>query len=115
VSARGEVPVGRARVFHLDRMTDVSGVSGIGRVADGVVWPDGSVAIRWRGRYASTVTWASLADAVAVHGHDGATRVVFDDVVDGKMSINELRALLGLPSVEMAVDPSGAPSRAGSG
>lgn len=67
------------RMFHLERDTDVSGVSGIGRVADGVLWPDGSVTIRWRGDQPSTVNWATLAHAEAVHGHGGATRIVFDD------------------------------------
>jgi len=36
----------RARRFYLDRRTDVSGVSGTGIVAHGVVWPDGTVTIR---------------------------------------------------------------------
>lgn len=69
------------RMFHLERDTDVSGVSGVGRVADGVLWPDGSVTIRWRGEQPSTVNWATLEHAEAVHGHGGATRIVFDDDV----------------------------------
>ena len=71
------------RMFHLERDTDVSGVSGVGRVADGVLWPDGSVTIRWRGEQPSTVNWATLEHAEAVHGHGGATRIVFDDDVAG--------------------------------
>lgn len=66
-----------ARPFVLQRDHDVSGVSGTGTVADGVQFPDGSVAIRWRGQRPSTVVWASLADALHVHGHGGATRVVW--------------------------------------
>lgn len=66
-----------ARPFVLQRDHDVSGVSGTGTVADGVQFPDGSVAIRWRGARPSTVVWASLADALHVHGHSGATRVVW--------------------------------------
>jgi hypothetical protein len=67
------------RLFHLERDVDVSGVSGIGRVADGIVWPDGSASVRWRGEQPSTVTWDQLAHAEAVHGHGGQTRIVFDD------------------------------------
>lgn len=67
------------RLFALQRDTDITGVSGTGTVADGVVWPDGSVSIRWRGERPSTVFWESLDDAVAVHGHVGATRFVFAD------------------------------------
>ncbi|MFE3449654.1 hypothetical protein ACFXJ8_12030 [Nonomuraea sp. NPDC059194] len=67
------------RRFVLRRYTDVSGVSGIGIVADGVQWPDGTVTLRWRGDRPSTVCWDNLADAEAVHGHAGATRVVWLD------------------------------------
>ncbi|MGW4239251.1 hypothetical protein ACWEJP_20930 [Streptomyces sp. NPDC004749] len=65
------------RLFTLERDRDVTGVSGTGTVADGVVWPDGTAVIRWRGESPSTVAWASLADAVAVHCHGGATRIVW--------------------------------------
>lgn len=64
------------RVFQLHRDRDVSGVSGVGVVADGVIWPDGAVSMRWRGEIRTTVEAASLADIEAVHGHGGATRVV---------------------------------------
>jgi hypothetical protein len=65
--------------FHLDRDVDVTGASGTGHVADGVVWPDGTVTVRWRGERKSTVNWDRLDDAEAVHGHGGATRIVWDD------------------------------------
>ncbi|WP_245727153.1 hypothetical protein [Streptomyces longwoodensis] len=81
----GKVPVQRSadqaygpRTFHLQRDHDVSGVSGTGRVADGVLWPDGTVSIRWRGNRPSTVHWDRLGDAEAIHGHQGATRIVWD-------------------------------------
>lgn len=67
------------RLFHLQRDHDVSGVSGTGRVADGVLWPDGSVTIRWRGERPSSVHWDRLDDAEHVHGHQGATRIVWAD------------------------------------
>lgn len=67
------------RLFHLQRDTDITGASGTGRVADGVLWPDGTVTIRWRGDRASTVNWTRFEDAEAVHGHGGATEIVFDD------------------------------------
>ncbi|SFD13602.1 hypothetical protein [Streptomyces aidingensis] len=67
------------RRFHLHRTVDVTGASGTGRVADGVMWPDGTVSIRWRGPRPSTVTWNNLADAEHVHGHGGHTTIVWDD------------------------------------
>jgi hypothetical protein len=63
-------------VFHLQRDTDVSGVSGTGVVADGVIWPDGTVSVRWRGQHPSIVFWRSLDSVKVIHGHDGATRIV---------------------------------------
>jgi hypothetical protein len=67
------------RRFHLQRDTDITGVSGTGRVANGVLWPDGSVSIRWTGDRPSTVHWDDLAHAQHVHGHGGHTRIVWDD------------------------------------
>jgi hypothetical protein len=69
----------QSRRFHLQRDHDVTGASGTGRVADGVLWPDGTVSIRWTGSMPSTVFWHSLANAVHVHGHGGHTRIVWDD------------------------------------
>lgn len=69
----------QSRRFHLQRTTDITGVSGTGRVADGVLWPDGTVSIRWAGPRPSTVFWNSLANAEHVHGHGGHTVIVWDD------------------------------------
>lgn len=61
------------RTFNVVRHEDVTGVSGIGVVAEGVEFHDGTVAFRWRGLYRSTVLWDSIKGVVAVHGHDGRT------------------------------------------
>lgn len=65
--------------FWLIRDIDVTGVSGEGRVAEGVRFTDGSVALRWRGPYASTAVWDGIDDVLAVHGHNGSTRVEWID------------------------------------
>ncbi|MEU9777458.1 hypothetical protein [Streptomyces sp. NPDC047968] len=67
------------RTFHLQRHRDVSGVSGTGIVALGVHWPDGTATVRWLGDRPSTVVWGSIADAEHVHGHQGATELVWHD------------------------------------
>lgn len=67
--------------FNLERHRDVTGVSGTGVVAHGVVFPDGTTVLRWLGDHQSTVVWPSLDDAMAVHGHDGATQAVYLDAV----------------------------------
>lgn len=69
-----------SRRFHLERDVDVSGISGIGTVAEGVEYSDGTVAIRWLvGGHRSTVVWDDIAAVEAIHGHSGATRIVWDD------------------------------------
>lgn len=68
------------RVFRLVRDRDLTGFSGVGHVADGVVWPDGTVSMRWRGPLRSTVTADCIDDIHHIHGHNGATRVVWADL-----------------------------------
>ncbi|GAB2762467.1 hypothetical protein [Nocardioides pakistanensis] len=69
----------RTRRFELHRDVDVSGISGTGVVADGVLFPDGHVATRWRSLVAQTCAWDSITDVEHVHGHGGATRIVWID------------------------------------
>lgn len=67
------------RRFHLERDDDVSGVSGTGVVAEGVEFTDGTAAMRWRTGLSSTAIYNSTSELEAIHGHGGATRLVFDD------------------------------------
>ena len=68
------------RRFVLRRHTDISGVSGLGDVADGVLWPDGTASVRWRGEHPSVVFWDRGRTSVEfVHGHQGATEIVWLD------------------------------------
>ena len=69
----------KPRRFYLNRLRDISGISGTGNVADGVMWPDGTVTIRWRGLRPSTVNWGDMDDVEAIHGHAGATEIVWVD------------------------------------
>ncbi|MFI2078702.1 hypothetical protein, partial [Streptomyces triculaminicus] len=80
-------PIQFGRPFVLQRDHDVTGVSGTGIVADGVLWPDGTVSVRWRGSRPSTVHWDRLDDAIAVHGHGGATRIVWQDTPSDSVRI----------------------------
>lgn len=67
------------RRFLLRRDKDVSGTSGLGHVAEGVCFSDGSVAMRWRGRYPSTTIYASTAHLEAIHGHGGGSVIEWLD------------------------------------
>lgn len=68
------------RGFLLIRHIDVSGDSGIGPVAEGTEWSDGSASLRWRGEHAATTFFeAGVRAILAVHGHDGASEVLYTD------------------------------------
>lgn len=68
------------RRFALVRDVDVTGTSGTGVVALGVMFPDGHAVMRWVvGEYRSTVTWESVDAIEAIHGHKGCTRLVWED------------------------------------
>jgi hypothetical protein len=68
-----------SRRIELHRDQDVTGVSGIGRVAEGVVFENGHVVLRWLGELTSTVHHSSVENVRRIHGHDGRTRVVWID------------------------------------
>ncbi|MFJ7269383.1 hypothetical protein ACIQV3_22525 [Streptomyces sp. NPDC099050] len=94
------------RRFYLLRHQDISGVSGTGIVANGVLWPDGTASLRWTGERPSTVHWDRIADAEAVHGHGGATEIKWTDfdlpVADYASAWTELTGY-----VQEAVDDGG--------
>lgn len=68
------------RRFILLRHADPSGVSGTGVVAEGVEFSDHSATLRWHGEHASTSVFdAGVESILTVHGHDGATEIVYTD------------------------------------
>ncbi len=67
------------RRFYLLRREDPTEVSGTGRVADGIQWADGTCTMRWRTHINSTSIYDSVSDVEAIHGHQGATTIVFID------------------------------------
>ena len=64
------------KLFRLDRDLDVSGVSGVGSVAQGVEFDDGTVVVRWLGNTPTTTMHANMASVEKIHGHHGYTRIV---------------------------------------
>lgn len=67
--------------FEMHRQVDETGISGTGHIADGIVFDDGSVVIRWRTENPGTTMFGSLEHAKAVHGHAGKTQFVFRDAL----------------------------------
>lgn len=66
------------QLFKLYRDRDLTGYSGTGVVAEGIVYSDGHVSMRWcvDGKPRTTTEADCLAHIAEIHGHDGATRVV---------------------------------------
>lgn len=67
------------RRFYLHRQEDVTGVSGTGRVAEGVVFSTGWVALTWLTAVNSLVFYPSIENVEKIHGHGGQTLIVWED------------------------------------
>jgi len=69
--------------FFLNRTEDETGISGAGRVAEGVVFSDGRVALRWTPQgevqATSTACYDSIYAVDQIHGHAGKTRICWLD------------------------------------
>jgi hypothetical protein len=65
--------------FHLMRDKDVSGVSGTGIVACGVVFPDHSAVVKWLSEVHSTIFYTSISEVEKIHGHGGSTKIEYID------------------------------------
>ena len=65
------------QTFVLVRDSDPTGISGTGVVAEGVVFSDGTVAMRWTSEHTSTAIYRSVEDVATIHGHEGATRIAY--------------------------------------
>ncbi|GAA1977202.1 hypothetical protein [Kitasatospora viridis] len=98
-----------AQPFVLRRHEDVTGISGTGVVADGVLFPTagGSKAVvRWRGERGSTVIWDHLRHVHEIHGHDGRTTVELvpiDELIAALKAVATIRPALGLVSASQFV------------
>ena len=71
------------RTFKFNRKEDVSGISGIGFVAEGVQFSSGKVAISFfpvEPTYvASVIIFNSMDEVEKIHGHDDKTDIWWDD------------------------------------
>ncbi len=67
------------RLFHLERDVDETGVSGTGHVAEGVEFTSGKAVLSWLTEHSSVALYDSVESLVHIHGHQGKTRLVWDD------------------------------------
>jgi len=74
-----EKPAFKARRFYLLRKEDISGVSGTGKVAEGIEFENGMCTLSFSSAYPHANVYANLRAVEEVHGHSGATEIVFID------------------------------------
>ena len=67
------------RRFYLQRDEDASGISGTGRIAEGVQYANGWCSMMWLTEYFSLVASPGIDHVEKIHGHQGKTRIVFLD------------------------------------
>jgi hypothetical protein len=63
------------KYFVLERFEDVSGISGLGIIAEGIIFSDGTVAYRWLSDIATTVLADNIDIVEKLHGHDRKTKL----------------------------------------
>ena len=65
--------------FYLERLIDESGISGIGIIADGIMFSNGQVVLCWRTFTSSLGIYQTLDDMIRIHGHNGKTIIQWID------------------------------------
>lgn len=68
--------------FDVYRKEDATGTSGIGVVAMGCVFPDGTTIVQWQTHVRSVVIYGSMADALYIHGHGDKTGFRFHNCLN---------------------------------
>lgn len=58
---------GNHKRFYVVRHSDESGISGTGRVLDGVVFPCGKTVIKWRSKVSSVAVYEKFEDFKLLH------------------------------------------------
>lgn len=67
------------RRFKLVRTEDISGVSGLGEVAEGAQFHDGQCCLAWFSTHHAMAIYPTINDIIDIHGHEGRTTVKWED------------------------------------
>ena len=67
------------RRFYIQRDEDESGVSGTGKVAEGVEFEDGVVVMQWLSHKPSVTIFRNVKHLRDIHGHGGKTTIIWID------------------------------------
>ena len=68
------------RRFFFLRNEDVNGHSGLGVVAEGVIFGDGTGSYTWLTKHKTITTFVKMKDVIDLHGHQGRTEIVVEGV-----------------------------------
>lgn len=69
----------KIRTFYLMRHNDINGLSGIGIVAVGCVYPNGKAHMQWVSFKSSFEMHDSIDALIDIHGHHGSTELIWGD------------------------------------
>ena len=67
------------RRFHLKRTQDPIGISGCGKVCEGILFSNGKVCLCWVNHPSSIVVHENIENVLAIHCYGGFTELVYDD------------------------------------
>lgn len=67
------------RRFYLEREEDESGVSGVGRIAEGIEFDSGKCILSWLTPTSSVGVYDNIKAVKAIHGHGGKTKIKWID------------------------------------
>lgn len=67
----------KSRLFVLERTEDESGVSGVGIVAEGVEFTNGTCSLSWLTNAHLVGVYPNIKELERIHGHGGKAKVVF--------------------------------------
>ena len=67
--------------FYMNRLSDVTGVSGTGRVVSGVIMPSGKVLLEWQSPHQTIGIYDNIQQFLTIHveSHPDSNEVVFID------------------------------------
>ena len=67
--------------FYLNRLIDESGMSGLGKVAEGIITPNGMAVMWWLVKPHSVQMYQSIEDLEWIHGHGQkkTTEIIYEN------------------------------------
>lgn len=66
------------KTFYLLRHEDLHGHSGLGVVAEGVIFDNGLVAMTWLSRWKTVTMFSGVNEVRELHSHEGRTELVIE-------------------------------------